>query len=228
VAQANTGGLSNADHALAKRMITATRHRNIKGKHVLLALVMVALVFKLVRNCIGTIAVIEGDSMSPTFRPNDFVCARALYAGPARGDVVILTDDRGDRVIKRIVGLPHETVTICRGFVYIDTQRISEPYLPKRTYTFKRDEIIGLPPQWRLGDDEYFVLGDNRLRSHDSRNFGAVVRNHIHGLVSHPGKEQKPEFCGIMLIRSGNMTSVKFTPRQDHTSHTLPASNIKI
>lgn len=204
------------------------RPTNINGRKVILALMLVTLVFEAVRNCIGTFAVVEGDSMSPTFGPNDIVCVRALYARPARGDVVIMTDDRGDRVIKRIIGLPRETVTIFRGFVYIDRQRINEPYLTKRTYTFKRDEIIGLPPHWQLGDDEYFVLGDNRIRSHDSRNFGPVPRRHIHGVVSLAEKEKRPGFCGIILIRSGKVTSARFSPRHEQTSNTPRPANAKI
>jgi len=201
--------------------------KNTNGSLIILALILVAAVIQMVRHHVGTCFVVEGDSMYPTFNPKDVVLAKTFQSESQRGDVLIITDNHGERVIKRIIGLPRETVTIYRGFVYIDRQRIREPYLSRRTYTFKNDEIIGLPPYWQLGDDEYFVLGDNRVRSHDSRNFGPVTRHNIHGVVGLPEKEKRPGFCGIMLIRSGNVTSAKFSPRHERTSNPPLSSGAK-
>ena len=141
--------------------------------------------------------------MYPTFRHDDVIQTRALDARPERGDVVIITDDRGDRVIKRIVGLPGETVTLFFGFVYINAQRLSEPYLPRHTYTFKFDTEDGRRADWRLGDNQFFVLGDNRLGSIDSRHFGPVERRGILRVVNLPENTARPGFCDVILSESG-------------------------
>src|SRR5689334_8774004 len=83
------------------------------------------------RSEVGTFSIVEGVSMYPTFLPNDVVQAKTLHNELQRGDVVIVGDNQGDEVIKRIIGLPGETVTLYRGSVYIDSQRLIEPYLPK-------------------------------------------------------------------------------------------------
>jgi signal peptidase I len=201
---------------------------NTTGGHVILVLILATGVTGIVRNCVGTFAVVQGVSMRPTFNPNDVVQAKTLHARPARGDVVIITDDRGDRVMKRIIGLPGEMVTLYKGFIYIDRQRINEPYLPRHTYTFKSEETDQLPADWRLGDDEYFVLGDNRFESHDSRDFGPVKNHHIHSVVSLPKNETKPEFVGIMLIGSGRATSAIFSPSRERTRSYHQISSAKI
>jgi signal peptidase I len=172
---------------------TKPRRRNV------LVLILVFVLILFVHDIIGASSVVEGVSMFPTFKPNDVVRAKTLLASPKRGDVVIFIDDRGDRVIKRIIGLPGETVTIYRGFVYLNHRRLMEPYLPALTYTFKSETENELPAEWRLGDDEFFMLGDNRLRSHDSRAFGPVERHNIHSIVSLPANELGPEFCEIEL-----------------------------
>jgi signal peptidase I len=141
--------------------------------------------------------------------------------------VVVVTDDRGDQAIKRIIGLPGETVTLYGGFIYIDRQRMTEPYLPEHTYTFKSDESNELPANWQLGDNQYFVLGDNRFESRDSRDFGALDRRRIHRIVSLPQNELKPGFCGILLQGSGTAAAVTFSPRRDRLRDTPLASDEK-
>jgi signal peptidase I len=172
---------------------TKPRRRSI------LVLILVFVLILFIHDIIGASSVVEGVSMFPTFKPNDVVRVKTLQASPKRGDVVIFTDDRGDRVIKRIIGLPGETVTLYRGFVYLNHRRLMEPYLPGLTYTFKSETENELPAEWRLGDDEFFMLGDNRPRSHDSRAFGPVERHHIHSIVSLPVNKLGPEFSEIEL-----------------------------
>ena len=201
---------------------------NTNIRRIVLVIVLLLVANECVRSSVGSFFVVEGNSMSPTFSPNTVVRAQVSYANPQRGDVIIVTDDHGDRVMKRIIGLPGETVTLYGGFIYIDRQRINEPYLPKHTYTFKSDETNELPADWRLGNDEYFLLGDNRFESRDSRDFGPVNRDHIHRLVDLPENAARPGFCGIMILGSGRSVSVTYTPGRDRARDNHQTASTKI
>ncbi|HVV00111.1 MAG TPA: signal peptidase I [Verrucomicrobiae bacterium] len=131
----------------------------------------------------GTVCIVTGPSMAPTFEEGDRVLASPIETPPTRGDVVILEDLPKSYAIKRIVGLPGETVTIWRGYVYINSRILLEPYLQKGIYTFPRSRRA----VFELGNKEYFVLGDNRPCSADSRVYGAVelkqIKAHIDELT---------------------------------------------
>ena len=157
------------------------------------------------RSEVGTFSIVEGVSMSPTFLPNDVVQARTLHTELQRGDVVIVADHKGEEMIKRVIGLPGETVTLFRGFVYINHQRLIEPYLPKFTYTFKRDESSERGISWPLKDGQYFVLGDNRLHSADSRHYGPLARHQIHRIVDTLANI-RPELSDIILLENGEVS----------------------
>jgi signal peptidase I len=176
---------------------------NINGKSIVLFLILATVVRAFVHSSTGFYSVVCGLSMYPTFKPDDVVQTRSADACPERGDVVIITDDLGERVMKRIIGLPGETVTLRLGFVYINGQRLSEPYLPKLTYTFLLDNQETGGAAWRLGKNQFFVLGDNRLRSIDSRNFGPVERHRIRRFVNLPENTVRPGFSDIILSGSG-------------------------
>jgi len=157
------------------------------------------------RSEVGTFSIVEGVSMYPTFLPNDVVQARTLHVDIRRGDVVIVSDFQGGEMIKRIVGLPSETITLYRGFVYINHRRLIEPYLPEYTYTFKRDQHNELPAAWQLKEDQYFVLGDNRLQSADSRHYGPLAHHQIHRIVDTSANAARPELSDITLLENGEV-----------------------
>ena len=129
----------------------------------------------------GRLYVVRGGSMAPSFQPGELLLVdRAAYRGssPVRGDVVIACDPRDPSVrhLKRTVGLPGEQVRLAEGMLYVDGVHLPEPYL------------AGLPASpglvdqtWKLGDDEYFLMGDNRARSTDSRELGPVPARLIVG-----------------------------------------------
>jgi signal peptidase I len=85
--------------------------------------------------------------------------------------VIDRPDERED-LIKRVIGLPGETIEISAGVVYIDGRPLNEPYARLST---------GDSPSRRLSADEYFIMGDNRANSKDSRLFGPIPRDSIVG-----------------------------------------------
>jgi signal peptidase I len=142
------------------------------------------------RNLLGRISVVSGMSMAPTFEPGTWVRATPITGDLARGDIVILDDGKTDYAMKRIVGLPGETVHIWRGYVFINRRILLEPYLAKCVYTFPRERQA----VFLLGPNQYFVLGDNRPASADSRVYGPVDRDNIKGRVPIAGQPPQPRF----------------------------------
>lgn len=125
--------------------------------------------------------VVEGSSMEPNFHSDEFVIVSRLayiIGDPERGDVIVFhfDEERKRDFIKRIVGLPGETVEMREGRVYINGVLLDEPYIEDHCRpTLCSDEI------WQLGEDDFFVLGDNRNSSQDSHDFGAIDREQIIG-----------------------------------------------
>ena len=137
------------------------------------------------RAFIGSVYVVEGTSMDPTYPPGTHLYGTPISTPLERGDVVLLDDGSEDYAVKRIIGLPGETVQLWRGCVFINRKMLVEPYLPKHTYTYP-SERARRGATVILGEGEYFVLGDNRLYSSDSRSYGPVHRKQIKRRVSLP------------------------------------------
>lgn len=149
----------------------------------------------------GSVSVVEGRSMAPTFGPGARVYTAPISTPLERGDIVLVDDGHKDYALKRIVGLPGETVCLWRGYVFINRQMLHEPYLPKYTYTFpdQRNETF----VFKLGEEQYFVLGDNRLFSADSRAYGPVERKRIKSRVPLPKSDLRPDFDRYKLPNPG-------------------------
>jgi signal peptidase I len=137
------------------------------------------------RAFIGSMYVVEGKSMEPTYPDGTHLYGMPISTPIDRGDVVVLDDGHADYAVKRVIGLPGETVQLWRGSVFIDRQLLVEPYLPKYTYTCPMERVRrGATFVLRAG--EYFVLGDNRTCSADSRIYGPVQRKRIKWRVPLP------------------------------------------
>lgn len=129
--------------------------------------------------------IVDGPSMTPSFHDGQRILVnKAVYSfhEPERGDVVIFRspNSRQDDYIKRIIGLPGESVEIIEGIVYIhrgddDALLLDEPYIIEPGKKTFRGET--------MPDNEYFVLGDNRKNSNDSRHGWTLPRQNIIGKV---------------------------------------------
>jgi signal peptidase I len=123
---------------------------------------------------------VEGTSMLPMLRDQDrlFINKMAYRVGEIhRGDVVVFLypHDHSKSYIKRVIGLPGDDLRIDHGVVYVNGKRIAESYVPAR-FSDERSQPTMLVPE-----HEYFVMGDHRSISSDSRDFGPVDRGLIYG-----------------------------------------------
>ena len=160
--------------------VSAGQHRLLKFG-ILIAL-SVASYFYFSR-VIVTAVEVKGVSMAPTLRAGDrCILNRFAYLTrePQRGEMVVLKDpETGDLIVKRIVGLPYETVIMRNDAAYVNGRRIFEPYASR----FVHNDVSPLGKATVVPHACYFVLGDNRNRSVDSRAFGPVPRENILGVL---------------------------------------------
>ncbi len=146
--------------------------------------IIAALIVIPVRHFVFQPFVVRGQSMAPNLAEGDYLIVDELtyqFRGPERGEVVVFKspEDPSQRFIKRVVGLPGETVEIKNNKVAIYGKEKSavldeSEYLPSSVGT------IG-DATFELEKDEYFVLGDNRDFSYDSRRFGVILEDNIIG-----------------------------------------------
>jgi signal peptidase I len=123
---------------------------------------------------------VQGTSMSPQLRDGERILVNKLiyYVGDIRrGDVVVFwyPEDPDLSFIKRVVGLPGETVEIRAGAVYVDGRLIDEPYVDNENAERRSFPALEVRP------GHYFVLGDNRKGSNDSRSWGLVPERYVYG-----------------------------------------------
>ncbi|HWY26758.1 MAG TPA: signal peptidase I [Candidatus Angelobacter sp.] len=123
---------------------------------------------------------VEGTSMAPLLSDQERIFINKFvyrFEPIGRGDVVVFwyPRDHSKSFIKRVVGLPGETIEVRAGRVYVDRKEWKEPYVPPNYL-----DDLSYPPV-QIPDDSYFVMGDHRDSSNDSRVFGPVSRQNIYG-----------------------------------------------
>jgi len=145
-------------------------------------IVLVGVIYTLV-NLASVRFVVQGPSMEPNFYQDEFlIVSRVNYllGEPDYGDIVVFhfPGNQEDDYIKRLIGKPGDVVEIRDTLVYVNDVQLTEPYINEPCIPAQcRDE------RWELGGDEYFVMGDNRNHSSDSRDFGPVDASLIVGEV---------------------------------------------
>lgn len=131
--------------------------------------------------------IVRGDSMAPTLLPGmRYFINRYIYhlRDPQRGDIVVFSHPLfRDLTVKRVIGLPGELVEERDGKIYVNHRALDEPYLAQSASTAAYSLSN---TQWRVPPRCYFVMGDNRAVSTDSRSFGPVPREDIIGEVICP------------------------------------------
>lgn len=129
---------------------------------------------------------VEGNSMTSTLENKQYIIINklAFYIGaPQRGDIVVFRppNEESKYYVKRIIGIPGDVVVIRDGKVFVKEagaekeKELDEPYLDERnaghTFRHPQTEEFGIEERYTVPDDQYFLLGDNRKGSHDSRSF---------------------------------------------------------
>ncbi len=162
--------------------VTETKHENFWGELVKLVLVAVVIVIPF-RLYIAQPFIVDGGSMDPTFATGQYLIVDELsyhFKSPERGSVLVFRypKDPKKSFIKRVIGLPGETVEINKGEVKIINEENPEGFTLDEPYVeFTKDES-GI---FTLESGEYFVMGDNRASSADSRLWGPVPEENLIG-----------------------------------------------
>lgn len=171
---------SPADVETENKRTKKTQEESFAFKDVIEILVRSIVLVIVIFTFFGRIVGVIGDSMYPTLHNGDRLIISNFMYEPKQGDIVVvsLPDYFSDPIIKRIIAAPGQTIDIDfeTGTVTVDGEVLQEDYINDLTY---RSSVMQFPIT--VGEDEYFVMGDNRNRSEDSRTVGCVKREEIMG-----------------------------------------------
>lgn len=161
-------------------MEESAKKENSIWEFIKVIIISVAIVLP-VRTYIAQPFIVSGASMEPNFYDGEYLIIDELtyaFRPPQRGEVIVFRYplNPSEFFIKRIVGLPGETIEIKNGAVLINDEVLPEPYMPQGA---GKKTLPNL--KIKLAQNEYFVLGDNRSRSSDSRFWGALPQEKIMG-----------------------------------------------
>ena len=142
--------------------------------------IMLAVIIILVTNFLFSFFIVDGLSMEPNMHDKELILLRKnAYNNkdPKRGDIVVVGypgDPENKKYVKRVIGLPNEKISIKNGKVYINNVVLHESYI-------SLDVPTRPDGSWNMGNKDFFLMGDNRENSNDSRYFGAVEKRFFVG-----------------------------------------------
>jgi len=148
--------------------------------------IILAMAIYLIHLFVISVFVVSGESMEPNFHDRNYLLVNKIgysFVQPQRGEVVVFKfpGELKEKYIKRIIGLPGETIEVKNNGVYVNGSKLIEPYLPKNFQT----TTLSNQNKWTLKDKEYFVLGDNRDNSNDSRVWGPLPKENLIGKITY-------------------------------------------
>lgn len=145
-------------------------------------IVVTIIILTLTHFFVATLSIVDGISMEPNFASGEYLIIDRYqynFGTPERGDAVVLKfpgDPDHKKYIKRIIGLPGERVEVKGGSVFINSKKLNESYIPSNVATLADKPINVVLPA-----EEYFIMGDNRYNSNDSRVWGTASRGFLIG-----------------------------------------------
>ena len=142
--------------------------------------VLAAAIFVVIYMLAAQLHQVQGSSMEPNFQNGDYILTEKIsfrFRSPKRGEIIIFKAPNSDReYIKRVIGEPGETIKIYNNAIYINNKKLTEQYIEAHTfsgsYLRENQELI-------ISSDSFFVMGDNREHSSDSREFGPIPKKSI-------------------------------------------------
>lgn len=173
-----------------------TKNNDSSAKHIVLFFIGVATFIFIILFIFPTVIYalvikphkVSGNVMYPAFKNGAFIFSEKItyYSNnPQRGDIVIYQNPESpekDR-IGRIIGLPNEKIKIEKGYVFINGKQYSESYIELENSTYEGD-FLKEGAEYMIPDSNYFIMGDNRKNSRDSRYIGPISEELIKGKVS--------------------------------------------
>lgn len=143
----------------------------------ILSYFLIIVVVLFIKTFIVAPVLVNGSSMYPTLEDKDFLLLNRMDKSYERFDIVVV-EYRGEKLVKRIIGMPGETIEYKDKKLYINGKEMEDQFASV-TYEFKLENLS----LTKIPDDSYFILGDNRNNSIDSRRIGPVHKDDIQGKI---------------------------------------------
>jgi signal peptidase I len=173
-------GRPGAGRAHGKYEVTFDDRKLSRLNALLGLLAVLIIVYIIFAFCIG-LSRVTGNSMAPTLENGQIVMYTKIFTHPEKGDIIAITTPAGDHYIKRVIAGPGDTVNISGGKVTVNGKTPATERLYASGNTEADSAEVSFP--LTVGEDMYFVLGDNRAGSVDSRTFGPVSSAQIDGVI---------------------------------------------
>lgn len=148
----------------------------MKKKNDIISYIIIILAVITIRFFVATPVRVVGSSMDTTLKQGEILILEKIDKKYKRFDIVVIQENN-ERIIKRIIGMPGESIKVIDGIIYINGEKLEDPYAstPTSDFTLSKFELDVIP------EDSYFVLGDNRAVSKDSRILGPINKKNIQG-----------------------------------------------